>query len=288
MMMAFGLIGLSVAISGSASAVDPDYATVTGHEAFSEDANHASYWGSSCVDGAGASGDSYVLPAGTYTKVIVKSGAGEFANTIFAAPPTAGQTVWADTNGNNAYDPGGQDGDKQISHIIVCTGTPPPPDKIDIPAQPSHNDPCGPNNSSWNVPADTDVLHWALSDAGHLVVSIVADDVTFSDGTLMHDYGVAPESNAACVSPPKGCPAGTEWVDLNNDGVVQNDKECIEHITPHPDPAPPNPPAVAETGIDNQSSSVPPMLPIGLLTAAGLLLTGVLMRGKRREQKVGE
>ncbi len=74
-----------------------------------------------------------------------------------------------------------------------------PPTKIDIPATPTANDPCGPNNATWNVPADTDTLHWAVSDAGHLVVSIVADDVTFSDGTLMHDYGVAPDSNQVCL-----------------------------------------------------------------------------------------
>ena len=39
-------------------------------------------------------------------------------------------TVWADTNGNFLNDRGGQDGDKQISHIIVCIDEPveaPPP-----------------------------------------------------------------------------------------------------------------------------------------------------------------
>ena len=28
--------------------------------------------------------------------------------------------MWADTNGNGIYDPGGRVGDKEISHIILC------------------------------------------------------------------------------------------------------------------------------------------------------------------------
>ena len=77
-------------------------------------------------------GSSYVLPAGTYSKVIVKAGSGQFANTIFAAPPVAGQTVWADTNGNWTYDPGGRGGDKGISHVILCNGVPETPETTDL------------------------------------------------------------------------------------------------------------------------------------------------------------
>ena len=115
-----GMIGLALVGPGAATvAATANYATVTGHEAFSNDANQVSYW---CATGSKLDepgGSSYVLQA-NYSKVIVKSGSGTYANTIFGASPQAGQTVWADTNGNNAYDPGGPGGDKQISHIIFC------------------------------------------------------------------------------------------------------------------------------------------------------------------------
>jgi hypothetical protein len=102
-----------------------NYATVSGHEAFSSDANKADYWGDDCskIESVeGSLGDSYVLTQ-DYDKVIVKAGSGTYANTIFN-DPTEGQTVWADTNGNNTFDPGGQDGDKAISHIIFCVTVP--------------------------------------------------------------------------------------------------------------------------------------------------------------------
>ena len=113
---------LVMAFAGTALAAD---ATVTGHEPFSNEANQPGFWGDNCEDVGVSDVDSYVLPdiEGTYDQVIVKSGSGEFANTIFDNP-AEGSTVWADTNGNFANDPGGQDGDKQISHIIVCTDEP--------------------------------------------------------------------------------------------------------------------------------------------------------------------
>ena len=113
---------LVMAFAGTALAAD---ATVTGHEPFSNEANQPGFWGDNCEDVGVSDVDSYVLPdiEGTYDQVIVKSGSGEFANTIFDNP-AEGSTVWADTNGNFANDPGGQDGDKQISHIIVCIDEP--------------------------------------------------------------------------------------------------------------------------------------------------------------------
>jgi LPXTG-motif cell wall-anchored protein len=113
---------------GSAQAADSAvYATVTDHEAFSSDANQADYWGDDCekiIDGGSLS--SYVLTR-DYALVIVKAGAGNvdpYTNTLFA-DASRGETVWADTNGNSSYDPGGQGGDKTISHIIVCGSTDP-------------------------------------------------------------------------------------------------------------------------------------------------------------------
>jgi hypothetical protein len=117
---ALAALVLTLGMAGTAFA--DTFATVDGHEAFSNEANQPSYWGDNCEDVGVSDVDSYVLPDidGTYDLVVVKSGSGEFANTIFD-DPAEGETVWADTNGNSTFDPGGQDGDKQISHIIVCT-----------------------------------------------------------------------------------------------------------------------------------------------------------------------
>ena len=108
---------------GSAQAADgPVYATVTGHEGFSSDANHPEYWGDDCekiVDGGSLI--SYVLTQ-DYALVVVKAASKNvdpYTNTLFE-DASAGETVWADTNGNFTYDPGGKGGDKAISHIIVC------------------------------------------------------------------------------------------------------------------------------------------------------------------------
>lgn len=108
---------------GAASAANGAvYATVTGHEPFSSDANHPDYWGDNCekiVDGGNLT--SYVLTQ-DYELVVVKAGSKNvdpYTNTLFA-DASAGETVWADTNGNSTFDPGGKGGDKTISHIIVC------------------------------------------------------------------------------------------------------------------------------------------------------------------------
>lgn len=116
---------VAVMLGGATASAATTYATVTGYAPHSSSANQPSYW---CATGTKVSpgGKTYVLPVGTYTKVIVKAGAnqsGNFANTIFAAPPKAGQTVWADTNGNGVFDPDGPGGDKGISHVILCKGT---------------------------------------------------------------------------------------------------------------------------------------------------------------------
>lgn len=104
---------------GTASAAV--YAQVDGHAAFSAAANKASYWGDGCrkIEG-GNLGTAYVLTQ-DYALVVVKAGSGQYANTLFE-DANAGETVWADTNGDGMFNPGGKNGDKGISHIIVCEG----------------------------------------------------------------------------------------------------------------------------------------------------------------------
>jgi hypothetical protein len=117
---------LTLTFAGTAFAAT--YATVSGHAAASAESNGADYWsdlyGLDCekiYDGGGEEIDSWEADA-DYSVVIVKAAGqnvGDNANTIFE-DVSEGETVWADTNGNNTFDPGGQDGDKNISHIIVC------------------------------------------------------------------------------------------------------------------------------------------------------------------------
>ena len=104
---------LTLTFAGTSLAVS--YATVTGHTAFSADANHEDFWGDNCTKSEwNGEDETYVLDK-DYGLVVVKAGSGEFANTEFENA-SAGETVWADVNGNGVYD----DADKGISHIIFC------------------------------------------------------------------------------------------------------------------------------------------------------------------------
>lgn len=283
MMLAVGGFALSVSISGSASAADPDYALVTGHAAFSSDANNPNYWGDNCTKIEEPGGTSYVLPEGTYDEVIVKAGAGDYANTIFADPPTAGQTVWADTNGNNTYDPGGQDGDKDISHVILCKDTPPPP--VDV---------CP------NIEGDQATVPPGLvkDDAGNCVQpptdvcpNIPGNQAEVPPGMVLHDgqcitLGPPPEGDV-CDNLP-----GVQQV-VPQGYVSDGHGNCIKPVIPPPHPKPDvcsniagiqsvvptglvlkdgkciNKPKVADTGYESSS----PWLPIG----GGVALLSLLL-----------
>ncbi len=127
-MASLAAAALVLGLAGTALAADPVYATVTGYAPATEDNNHPETWGDNCETAAGVSGvDSWVLPAlgagEEYSLVVVKAGSesSDGNNTLFENP-SAGETVWADSNENGIFDVGGQDGDKQISHVIVCTG----------------------------------------------------------------------------------------------------------------------------------------------------------------------
>lgn len=79
-------------------------------------------------------GSAYILPAvptppsgktGYYSMVKVKAGSitstdpNFQVNTIFPSP-VGGDRVWPDSNRNGIYDAGGKNGDKDISHVILC------------------------------------------------------------------------------------------------------------------------------------------------------------------------
>jgi hypothetical protein len=117
------LIGVfTIGTAATALGAD-DWATVTGYADGSAANNNPDTWGDNCTKlDNGNLGSTYVLTQG-YDLVIVKAGSSQsadgFANTLFANA-SAGQTVWADSNGNGTFD----EGDKNISHIIFCGPTP--------------------------------------------------------------------------------------------------------------------------------------------------------------------
>lgn len=120
--------GLVAALAMPAMAgAEVDWATVTDYADGTEENNHAATWGENCEDVStpdGGWGETYLLPelgeGLVYSLVIVKAGSDqsteEGANTLFANP-SAGETVWADSVADGEFG----EGDKNISHIIVCT-----------------------------------------------------------------------------------------------------------------------------------------------------------------------
>ena len=68
--------------------------------------------------------------------------------------------------------------------------------RITLPAQPTFNDPCGVDNATWNVPADTATITWSLVD-GELIAT-AKDGYLFTDGTSVTNYGTAPDSDELC------------------------------------------------------------------------------------------
>ena len=118
-------LGLVAALTLPAVAGEEvDWATVTGYAEGTPANNSPETWGDNCED-AGVNGqDTWELPdlaeGMVYSLVVVKTGSEAsvpgFVNTLFANP-SAGQTVWADSDGDGSF----SEADKGISHIIVCT-----------------------------------------------------------------------------------------------------------------------------------------------------------------------
>lgn len=101
-----------------------------------------------------------------------------------------------------------------------------PPEKIAIPEQPTFEDPCGPDNANWNVPVDTDTLDWENNE-GNLTVTIIKDNVTFTDGTTTHDFGIAPDSGEECGEEP-GLPDVTVNPVCGAVNVINDEDESLQ------------------------------------------------------------
>jgi hypothetical protein len=103
------------------------WATVDDYAPHSDDNNKPETWGDDCTKLAtpeGGWGPTYLLPelgeGLVYSLVVVKAGSDQSTedgpNTLFEYP-AAGETVWADSVADGEFG----EGDKNISHIIVCT-----------------------------------------------------------------------------------------------------------------------------------------------------------------------
>lgn len=74
----------------------------------------------------------------------------------------------------------------------------PKPVVLAIPPRPQVEDPCGPTNALWELPADTSTLDWSLVD-GHALVTVVSPNTSFLGGGTTFDFGLAPDSARACA-----------------------------------------------------------------------------------------
>jgi hypothetical protein len=122
-------LGLVAALTMPALAGESEviWATVDGYAEGSAANNEASTWGANCTKLPTPEGGwdaTYLLPelaeGWVYSLVVVKAGSDqsseEGANTLFE-DPAAGETVWSDNVADGEFG----EGDKNISHIIVCT-----------------------------------------------------------------------------------------------------------------------------------------------------------------------
>ena len=154
---AASMLAAATLAPATASAVSiVNWATVTGYAAGTSDNNHEATWGRDCTKVETDNLGSMYLLHHDYTLVIVKAGSEQSApghvNTEFANA-SAGQTVWADSDGSGDY----SNGDKGISHIIFCgmsdsasdepsqpTGSEEPTATAsDEPSQPTESEPTG-------------------------------------------------------------------------------------------------------------------------------------------------
>jgi LPXTG-motif cell wall-anchored protein len=71
-----------------------------------------------------------------------------------------------------------------------------PPIEVTLP-EPTVNDPCGPRNATWVVPANTSKYTWQLNEKGELIVTTVPPYV-FAEGETTYNYGTPKDENKPC------------------------------------------------------------------------------------------
>jgi hypothetical protein len=190
--IALGLLaalGLVAALAMPALAGE-DWATVTGYAEGTPENNSPDTWGENCEDADVNGVDTWVLPdlpeGQVYDLVVVKTASEQSApghvNTLFDNP-SEGQTVWADSDGSGAFN----DGDKGISHIIVCTAdeevpeSEAPPSEVaeselpaesEVPAESEREGELG--GTPTPAPAGGSVPDTAMGDFGQLPATVLS------------------------------------------------------------------------------------------------------------------
>lgn len=175
-------------------------------------------WDDVCAQLYGSDAVVEVTPpaCGVYTVAVTISGrAGDYSVLVDGAPKatktltsTTATTIDLDltANGAGTYTIAVKDAaGTTISTKSVVVGAT-CPTHVTIPEAPAVTDPCGEGNASWNQPADTATVTWAINANRELVASTTAGHM-FSDNTTSHNYGTPVETNtAACVTPTiKAC-----------------------------------------------------------------------------------
>ncbi len=119
-MSAAAMLAVS-AFAPATTSASTNWASVSGYLPGTADNDRYSELGDDCtklIAHDDNMGSTYVLTS-DYEVVVVKSGTEASApghvNTVFAHP-SAGETVWADSNGSGKFD----EGDRAIKHIILC------------------------------------------------------------------------------------------------------------------------------------------------------------------------
>ena len=258
-------LGLLAALTMPALAGEVvDWATVTGYAEGTPENNHPDTFGDNCEDAGVQGGDTWVLPAlpegGVYSLVVVKAGSEQSAeevNTLFANP-SAGQTVWADSDGSGDF----SEGDKGISHIIVCTDEeePPPPGEASL-----FMVPCDPTAGG---PSQIQIEAAALEG----LRLFLDDEEQLFDGNGVLE--VEPGTYAWVITEADGTTVlGSGTVDVDECGITVNPPP--DEGTPNEGELGGNPPAPAPQGGSvpdtamGQSNQVP-------ATVLSLVLIGVL------------
>ncbi len=102
----------------------------------------------------------------------------------------------------------------------TCPGTP-----IAVPAAPSVTDMCGLNNATWNIPANTTEIHWALVN-GELHAYAQPDYVFSTGDPYDHNYGPAFDSGRLCTAAMPNF-SSTPVCGANNDIVKLVDADSV-------------------------------------------------------------
>ncbi len=176
------------------------------------------------------------------------------------------------------------------------------PTKIPVPAAPGVNDPCGPDNATWQVPENTEQLDWTLAADGTLSVT-PKPGFEFEGGEASHSFGKVQDSGVACPTPmpsptpsvtptevtPSPTPSVTPTPEPSSTSsgapggstlpTGQPTGEPSASGTPAPSVAPSRPsrPGLAATGVNLTGVAVGVG---GLVVAGGLLL---LVRRRKRQ-----